>query len=239
MTTGNIFTEQPMVLDSISKSQTYPFYNNILTPTEIGIVSDGSKIQNNIELLKQYDDIIISGTVKPMGNKYFVQTGGKCKDISSNETVSRSLYINNVQDASAPFAKNTSGEDIQYKGLIPSIITDIDQINPLKLYQAFTMGTTPNCRLIRLETIDVNGAINTQSSGYISDIDLTTMNECLFPNKINPVTEKICTEHFSNIDVNSNSNMPDDILMKAYLFAVGILGFYIIMKIVTKNNGYN
>ena len=233
MSAASIFTAHPSILKSISDNQTFPFYKKIQTPIELGISPMGSKIEENVKILKQYDDILISGSAGPMGNKYFVPTGGKCMDVATKNIVPRSLYINNVQAVSAPFAKNVPGEEpTQYKGLIPSVITDINEINPYKLYQAFKMGSTPDCRFIRLETISSNGVKSNEQAGYITDIDLQTMNECWFPNKINPITKTTCKEAFSNID--TNSNMPDDMFMKAYLFALGLVGFYIIMKIVTK-----
>ena len=33
---------------------------------------------------------------KPLGDKFFLQTGATCNDTESGETVTRSLYVNNV-----------------------------------------------------------------------------------------------------------------------------------------------
>ena len=234
MSNPSIFTASPSTLKTMSDGQMFPFYKKVSTPNELGISPDGNKIESNVKLLKSYDDILISGSNGPLGNKYFAPTGGKCRDVVTNKLVHRSIYINNVQDVSAPFVNNVSGEEYtQYKGLIPSIITDINEINPYNLYQAFTMGSEPSCRLINMDTISADGTKSTEPQhGYVTDIDIQTMNACWFPNKINPLTEATCKESFSNID--NSSDMPDDVFAKTYLFALGILGFYIIMKIVTK-----
>ena len=45
-----------------------------------------------------------SKTGKPLGNKFFLKTGGQCNPIDKKgNTVDRYLYINNVPDGSIPF----------------------------------------------------------------------------------------------------------------------------------------
>lgn len=237
MNNQSIFTIDSESLKAISDEQHFPYYKKISTPNELGITADGNKIEENVKNLKRYDDILISGTNGPLGNKYFAPTGARCRDTASQRVVPRSIYINNVQDVSAPFVNNISGENYtQYKGLIPSIITDINEINPYKIYQAFTIGSEPRCRLLNMETINKDGIKNSiQQSGYIANIDIQTMNECWFPDKKNPLTQKTCKESFSST-TDSIADMPDDVFMKAYLITLGILGFYIITKLITKKS---
>ena len=86
---------------------TYPYYKNIKTPSQIGM-SDRGTIQQmgqNIVGLTNYVSLLVSGNSKasatggPLGNKFFLQTGGKCIDKSvdgSNNQVDRYIYVNNV-----------------------------------------------------------------------------------------------------------------------------------------------
>ena len=74
-------------------------------------------------------------------------------------------------------------------------------------------------------------------AGHIADIDIREMNACWFPDKKNPLTKKTCREGFSNIhDMKMRSgDMPNNVYMKAYLSSLGLLGFYIIIKLLIKH----
>ena len=79
---------------------TYPYWKNIKTPAEIGM-SDRGDLQtmgNDINGLIQYVEVLVTGkgassTGGPLGNKFFLQTGGKCMDIDSKKRPSRECAV--------------------------------------------------------------------------------------------------------------------------------------------------
>ena len=81
----------------------YSYTNHIKTPEELGMSGDGNSISNNVNSLNSYSDLLFSGggnasTVNgPLGKQMFMLTGAKCKDIETQQQVSRSLYINNME----------------------------------------------------------------------------------------------------------------------------------------------
>ena len=188
----------------------YKYFNFINTPAELGMSSDGSisAITNDIAGLISYVSLLSSGdspaskTGGPLGNKFFLTTGAKCKDTASGELVTRSLYVNNVPDGSIPFVSQGLGSVnfTEFKGLIPGTLSNLGQINPLQMFGAFMSGPNPECQSITMETIDVNGiqSYNTDPR-YVTNDDIGTMSACWFPNKINPVSGNSCRETFTTM----------------------------------------
>jgi hypothetical protein len=220
-----IFDASDHDLDAVSTIHSTNYSNNIESPEELGITADAANVESNIAKLITYDDILIGGSkTGPLGSKYFAPTGGKCRTgIGLNNIANRSLYINSVRSSETPGGN---------QGLIPSITTDLQEINPYNLYTALSSSSTPNCSMIEMNTTSNIDATDTVQSGYVADSEIRDMNACWFPDKTNPLTNETCVEGFSNI----SSEMPDDTFMKAYFFSLGILGFYILTKIVIKKS---
>ena len=69
-----------------------------------------SAVSKDINGLISYVEVLVTGKSKasvsggPLGNKFFLKTGAKCKDIandaSNNELVDRYIYVNNVPQGS-------------------------------------------------------------------------------------------------------------------------------------------
>ena len=100
----------------------YSYYKFIKEPSAIGMSDKGSLKQmgKNIDGLISYVDLLVTGkskastTGQPLGNKFFLKTGGKCMDKSSvseegaegaegeevvegeGVEVDRYIYVNNV-----------------------------------------------------------------------------------------------------------------------------------------------
>ena len=80
----------------------YPYYKYIKTPSEIGMTDEGSlkALGKDIDGLTSYVELLVSGqgnasaTGQPLGNKFFLQTGGKCRDKATGQDVDRFIYIN-------------------------------------------------------------------------------------------------------------------------------------------------
>lgn len=216
----------------------YPYYKYVKSPSEIGMGPGGDKISANIGGLVAYTEVLASGKSKasatggPLGNKFFIQTGAKCKDKKSGEEVKRSIYINNVPDGSIPFISSMTGSNFKsLEGLIPGVLSDVAQLNPLAIFQAFMLGNTPECQAVTLETIDSKN-VKRQEQQFVATADLNNMSPCWFPDGKNIVTGQKCQETFSTIK--PQADFPDDNLVKIYYSALGIFGLYLLMKMFTK-----
>ena len=219
----------------------YPYYKNIKTPSQIGMSSKGTiqQMSQNIVGLTNYVEVLVSGTSSasatggPLGNKFFLQTGGKCVDNSvdgSNNQVDRYIYVNNVPEGNIPFISSGLGVDFtDFRGLIPGAMSNLNVLNPFGLLQSFLAGSTPPCQEITMQTIDIN---NNKSSAthFVTVADIQNMDPCNFPNKKNPVTKAQCRETFKT-PVEPELKLPDDFL--AQLF-IGSLCIIIIYTIITK-----
>jgi len=95
--------------------------------------------------------------IHPLGDKYFLKTPGKCKDLDGKEQ-DRYIYINNEPTGKIRLGFGTVGRGGagSMRGLIPSLVEDMGKLNPLELMRAFSAGNS-KCKKVNLETIDSNG----------------------------------------------------------------------------------
>ena len=227
----------------------YPYYKYIKTPSEIGMSGKGSLSQlgKDIDGLTSYVELLVSGsgkasaTGKPLGNKFFLKTGGKCTDKATDQDVDRYIYINNVPAGNIPFISSGVGVNFsEFKGLIPGTISNLNAFNPMEMFQAFLSGSKPDCQEIKMETIDVYNNRSTESH-FVTLVDIQNMDPCIFPDKKNPVTKSQCRETFSNMNNNNIQEcytcykIPDDPFAKMYFASLGFLGIYILYGIMVKN----
>ena len=226
----------------------YQYFKFINSPEEMGMGSGGSisTIANNIGGLIGYVEVLVAGggsaskVDRPLGNKFFLETGAKCTDLVSNNPVTRSIYVNNVPDGSIPFI--TAALDGQkmttFEGLVPGTMSNLAHINPMQMFQAFMTGSNPDCQQIAMETIDTNNIVG-QQSAYVTVDDINSMDKDWFPNSTKPAIipkkvqpkENFTTINDSKVDY---SKMPDDILVKLYYSALGLLGLYIFLRMFQK-----
>ena len=73
----------------------YSYSDNIPGPNSLGVGSAGSmgQLTTNIDAANQYVKIMVTGD-PPLGNQYYVNTGGACT-APDGSTQSRFNYINN------------------------------------------------------------------------------------------------------------------------------------------------
>jgi len=230
----------------------YPYYKYIRTPSEIGMSSQGSlsALGKDIEGLIAYVEILVSGggkasaTGKPLGNKFFLKTGGKCTDKATGQEVDRHIYINNVPQGNIPFISSGLGVNFsEFKGLIPGTISNLNAFNPMELFQSFLMGAKPACQELTMETIDIYNNRSTESH-FVTLVDIQNMDPCIFLDKKNPITNDRCRETFQNLSNSQNIDnnecytcykMPKDPLSQVYFGSLGILGIYILYGVMSKN----
>jgi hypothetical protein len=160
--------------------ESYNYAKFIKPPAELGMSSSGSldALAHNITGLSSYVDILMTGNSKasrtgePLGGKFFMPTMGKCRDIATNQTVDRSMYINNQPTGNVPFIDGVNLDSM--RGLVPGMISNTNVLNPFRLFNAFTEGNEPKCAKVKLPTINSNGVRSSQE-GYIPLAELRDM----------------------------------------------------------------
>jgi len=198
---SNFFTEVLHDLDGLEQDllgPDYLYYKQIKSPEEIGMSKDGNigAMVDDMAGLIAYTKLLVEGGGKaskvdgPLGDRFFLQTGAKCKDVQTGKQVKRSLYINNVPDGDIPFISSGLGTDFtEFEGLIPGTLSNLANINPLAIFQAFMSGTNPDCTTVTLETIDANNNVST-GTGFLTTTDIKGLNPCWFPDHKNPITNE-------------------------------------------------
>ena len=246
MSNNNIFQN---VLTNASGMQdqllgpTYPYYKNIKSPSQIGMSDDGTlqALGQDINGLIQYVELLVSGnsnasvTGGPLGNKFFLQTGQKCKATDTNQQVDRYIYINNVPQGNIPIISQGLGVNFtDFKGLIPGTLSNLNVLNPFAIMSAFMSGATPSCQQITMQTIDVNNNKSSESH-YVTLSDIANIDPCAFPNKQNPVTKVKCKEAFQPIMDSSAPVLPEDPLDQLYFAGLAGIGIYMLYRVMKKS----
>jgi hypothetical protein len=238
-------TTNPQDLQKEYVGPNYEYAKFIKTPNEMGMSGKSNAIASNISGLMNYIHLLSEGGGPasknyglPLGNRYFLNMGGKCKT-PAGDTVSRSLYVNNIADGKIPFLQNMGIDLSSFKGLIPAILGDVNKLDPTRLFAAFNQPSTPPCRNIYMKTVDENNIEGT-GSGFVADNDIQGIAPCAFVEGVNPITGEICTESFvgnkstkQNIKGSVLKNKP---IANIYTALVSFLMLYITYKFVYKKH---
>jgi hypothetical protein len=163
--------------------QNYSYQQQIKSPDELGMSSEGSitAIANDIGGLISYVELLVAGggnaskTGGPLGDRFFLKTGGQCTDIVSKNKVNRYIYVDNVPDGSLPFiSSGLGGQKFDgLKGLVPGILSNVAHIEPTKIFGAFMMGANPLCMEVKRNVIDENGK-STEASHHMIRPDIAS-----------------------------------------------------------------
>lgn len=222
---------------------TYPYFKNIKTPSELGMSDKGTiqQMSKDINGLIQYVELLVSGkskaskTGQPLGNKFFLQTGGKClaNDKCSDSTceqVDRYIYINNVPQGNIPFISSGMGVNFaEFKGLIPGAMGNLNAINPFAILRAFSTGSTPPCQPITMQTISNDNSTSSETH-YVTLVDISNMDPCSFPNKTNPITKQKCKETFQSMQ--PEVFLPEDGVSQVYFASLSVIGLIVLYKLM-------
>jgi hypothetical protein len=251
---SNIFQEVLKDANSVQQKYLgpdYPYYKNIRPPRELGMSSDGDlgALGRDINGLTEYVKVLVTGqgnasrTGQPLGNKFFLKTGGKCKDVSSKQQVDRYIYIDNVPEGNIPIISQGLGINFsEFKGLIPGVISNLNAFNPYTILQGFMEGSIPDCQELQMQTIDVYNNRSTESH-FVTLTDIQNMDPCTFSNKRNPLTGAQCKETYQNmVQQDDTKNLyhiptiPNDTLSQLYFASLGICGIYLLYHLSLKMN---
>ena len=248
-------------IEELQRKLLGPDYNysaHIKSPIDIGMSGDGNfgALANDIGGLMGYVDVLITGKCQlgtcaqtiptPLGTKFFLETPVTCKDKATGEDVKRSIYVNNIPDGSIPFISDAMGVRLtEMTGLLPGVMSNLAQINPMQILLAFVSGPSSTCQRIVMETVDSNDVHRYDESGYITNKDIEVMNPAWFtvtpkptPSQLKEEEEEgfknrsdISSLNTSNVDY---SKMPNDLFVKFYYSALGLLGIYIFLKMMLR-----
>ena len=134
-------------------------------------------LASNIAGVINYSNILVRGDGParmggPLGNQFFLKTAGKCapakktsntcnptkvcpdgmscyngscyKPVKKDLKADRYLYLDNTTKGNIPFIRGKSS----FKGLVPGMIENITEMNPLGILTAFGQEATPLCKKI-------------------------------------------------------------------------------------------
>ena len=171
--TNNLFEEasqDPEKLKQQLLGEEYDYAKNIRTPSELNMSSRGTlpQLADNIAGLVNYTTVLAKGGGpaaktggRPMGDRFFLKTGGHCKEEGTGKKVERYLYVDNVPDGEIPFITSVGGGGMgDMKGLIPGIMSDSAKLNPIKLISGFMEQGEPPCKNVRRQIIDANNNVS-------------------------------------------------------------------------------
>lgn len=135
----------------------YSYSDNIPGPSKLGVGSEGSfgQLYRNISAAGEYVKIMVNGD-PPLGNSYFVNTGGSCT-APDGSVQPRYNYINNFPRGAVPPSMNDlGGLTSNLNGLIPGIVGDIEGLNPTYLFTSLTEEGTPACECYKCNVTSGN-----------------------------------------------------------------------------------
>jgi len=214
----------------------YPYWSNIKTPSQLGMSGDGSlsALGKDIDGLINYVELLVAGksnaskTGGPLGNKFFLKTGGSCVATDTGDTEDRYIYIDNVPAGNIPFISSGMGVNFsEFRGLIPGVMSNLNAFNPSTILQSFLTGTTPDCQSLTMQVIDTDNVSSTESH-YVSLVDIKNMDPCSFSNGTNPVSGSKCTETFGPIRNKIADNKKKEKMMKIVI-SMTIIGILLLI----------
>jgi hypothetical protein len=217
----------------------YKYYKYIRTPTELGMSDDGSMgaLADDVIGLINYAQVLIAGTGpasmtgKPLGNRFFLKTGAECKS-KSGKMVDRYTYFDNIPDGSIPFGP--AGITFKtFRGLVPGIMNNIDQMNPVTLFSGFMDGGEPDCTEICMPTMTVDNQPGSKCF-HVVNSEIESINPCIFPSKRNPVSGDGCRSGFVGTKKTAPKytpkNLKNEPFANMYILGFSLFLLYLLVK---------
>ena len=227
---------------------TYNYAKNIKSPNDRGMSGDGNMgaLAKDITGIIAYTQLLVEGKGNankkgtPLGNKFYLKTGGQCTSKDGNKH-DRYIFVNNVPTGSLPIISNATGQAFgDFRGLIPGTIGNVGEINPLAIFKGFMQGKDPKCRKLGLK--DDKG----RRGYYVADADIADLDPCLFGGR-NPVSGNRysgCASGFENMNDIINK-IKDEIpklqknpLANVYNLGFGAFVIYLMYNLIRKH-GFN
>jgi len=135
----------------------YSYSDSLVGPASMGVGSDGSfgQLISNTKAIVYYVEALITGN-PPLGNQYFINTGGMCTS-PDGSLQPRYNYINNMASGAAALPPAIAELGSDFNGLIPGVADDIEGLNPLHLFTSLTQDANPPCVCVACPTSTAAG----------------------------------------------------------------------------------
>lgn len=206
-----------------------------------------------------------SKTGKPLGNKFFLRTGAKCMDSKKNlqdrYIYVNNVPLGNVSFIQSGMGTNFK----VMKGLLPGTMSNLNSFNPFEVMQGFSAGGTPQCQPVTLQTITTDNKVSKETRymttldiqsmdpcNFMDGKNPVTKKKCKqafgsmsnYSNEFYNDDEYYDDEENDDVSVSSDDsdetdnsflNLPKDPIVQIYLACLGILGIYILYRIMIKS----
>lgn len=206
-----------------------------------------------------------SKTGKPLGNKFFLKTGAKCMDdkkkLQDRYIYVNNVPLGNVPFISS--GMGTNFKDL--RGLLPGTMSNLNALNPFEIIQGFSAGGTPPCQKVTLQTITTGNKTSSETHYMTKlDLEsMDPCNFGNGKNPITGKSckqsfgnmESYSNEYYNDDEYYTSSDeedsddgdyemedrddsllsLPKDPIVQIYLACLGILGIYILYRIMTKS----
>jgi hypothetical protein len=233
------------------KDNSYSYSAAIKSPPQMGMSPAGTlnAIGTNVGGIISYVQLLVTGasnaskTGRPLGNKYFSTTPAFCKDVASKAPVRRSIYVNNMPDGNFTLPFSSQGMELGegVSGLLPGVIANLSRLNPLAIIDSMAQGTDQECHDITMEVIG-NDNVSDIDHAYVTKFDISRMPPSWFLRDY----PKSLYERFENREHGRSQasrqgqasgqakldRMPNDLFIKLYYSSLGLLGLYILLKMI-------
>jgi len=218
----------------------YDYVKKIKSPEQLGISDDGnlSTLVRDIDGLIRYTEVLVTGdgastTGEPLGNKFFLQTGQKCKDVATGEEVTRHVYIDNVPNGSIPFITSAFGAKFTtFEGLIPGAMSSVTSINPFAMMQSFLSGGVPDCKSVTLEVVN-NNNMKSLETHFLTLVDINNLEGFENNNSLQTSTIHGNTKFIGKKDDERYYHKPQFHAQFAFII-LSIIGVFLLYKLMRK-----
>jgi hypothetical protein len=129
----------------------YSYSDHIKPPSSMGVGSSGtfSQIGRNVNGILYYVGTLITGN-PPLGNQFFVNTGGTCT-APDGQLRPRFNYINNKPSGANVVPASMREIGAGFNGLIPGVVSDIGGLNPTYIFSSIASDVSPACKCYQCE----------------------------------------------------------------------------------------
>jgi hypothetical protein len=230
----NSATSQISALVKALEGPDYSYIKAMATPGELGAGIKAGDVNADLNAINDYVNVLISGkgparvgdSNQPIGDRYFLNTGAKCKGVTIEGDcakkksgcpvvaegdaglVPRFTVINNIPSGKSsifPTKLSSTGTAFDsFEGIIPGIVSDVMDFDPAAMFSAFLLPPYPQCAEVDVQVntgAGVKGGTDYNFESvkrYVILSDIDRQDPCIFTSKENPVSGEKCKEGFAN-----------------------------------------
>ena len=219
------------------------------------LANDIAGLINYSKVITSGDGGAIRNTRQALGNSFFLKTAGKCKEAkkvsgssctpkipcpgsqycwdgscwepkySDDRTKPRFLFFDNRIKGNVPFIRGQS----QFKGLVPGMLENIVEMNPLGILTAFAQDATPLCKKIRKQ--HKSSTCKRMTGSKCAELKYSDS----WREHYVALTD-LPDEGFANISDSNRLILKNKPILNTYTTGFGLLLAYILYSLMNKHN---